>query len=219
MHLPTGYELNSGFRPGRYKAEETVQFKSWKNAQQQSVTDRGASDDPAEEEHYIARMIQAVLRSHVCYREVDAYTKCLVRRKVLTEEQVIQMSVSEVNQSQARAKCGSEVQAYLQCQNKREHQDMIVKAACGVNKCVPLRNDLAMCVERAPLGVEQGPELFESCQGYWRAMVRCGLNHLFEDYFREVTGFGVLNEIHLFDLENDGKKDEFLQEMHKRYGA
>jgi hypothetical protein len=96
---------------------------------------------------------------------------------------------------------------------------MVVKAAVGVNKCVPLRTDLALCVERSPLGAEQGAELFEACQGHWRKMVRCGLNHLFEDYFREITGFGVLNEVHLFDVDNDRKKDEFLQEMSKRYGT
>lgn len=46
----------------------------------------------------------------------------------------------------------------------------------------------------------------------YRRLVRCGLNHLWNDYWRSLTNFGESEEFHLFEMSRSHKKkQEYLE--------
>lgn len=184
---------------------ETRKFDSWRTKQQSDVLERGKSPihDFAEEEKYIQRMIKSVLRSHICYREVDEYAACLLKHKLVSESELAAKGIVDVNLNLAGQKCARQVSKYNACLDTKVNHETVVQAATSHSRCEAKQRDFLICLRKW----NKSPELQERNCYYtiYFPLLRCGLNALFDEYWKGVTGYSPANEMHQYELENDAK--------------
>jgi hypothetical protein len=198
-----------GFTFEKYQAKD---FTRWQFAQAKLLRAKGESEDLVKEKSYIEHMMKNVLRAYVCHREVDDYADCLVKKKIVEESELHRASV---NMQMAETYCKREVTRYQGCMGKKQHYDTIVEAATGHANCDDLRVDLQVCLERH----DETDAQEKSCMRQYYGLMRCGLNCMFDDYWRKVSSFGTLEEMHLFEVEQDYTKQAAVRQMKTRYGT
>lgn len=184
---------------------ESTRFDQWRTKQQSDVLERGKSPihDFSEEEKYLQRMIKSVLRSHVCYREVDEYASCLLKHKLVSDHDLAAKGIVDVNQRLAQEKCARQVAKYNACLDVKSNHQLVVQAATTHSRCEPKRKDFLICLRKW----NKSPELQErNCYyGVYFPLLRCGLNALFDEYWKGVTGYSPAQEMHQYEMENDAK--------------
>ena len=196
-----------------YEKYQAKDFNKWQLAQAKNLRSKGASDDLDHERKYIEGMMKSVLRGYVCHREVDDYAECLLRRKIIKEDELDKLNI---NMRQAEVFCEAEVKAYTGCMTRKLNRDTIVEAATGHASCEDLKANLQICLEKQP---DDRDVQEEKCLRDYYTLLRCGLNHMWDDYWKKVSGFGTAEEMHVFEVEQDHFKQQAVSKMRERYGT
>jgi hypothetical protein len=158
-------------------------------------------------------MIKTVMRGFICHREVDEYSDCLVRRK-LVDEADLSRAGAHLNMKLAEQFCKDEIATYRTCMESKMHYETIVEAAIGHTCCEDLKIDMMICLENH----EDRQDQEKHCMRSYYGLMRCGLNNMFDDYWRKVSGFGTAEEMHLFEVEQDHFKKQSIRKMKEKYG-
>jgi hypothetical protein len=200
----------------RIPREDTMRYDQWRSKQHADVLDRGRSvvNDFGDEEQYIQRMIKTVLRSHICYREVDEYAACLLKHKLISDRDLASKGLVDVNLRLAQDKCARAVSKYTACLEARANHDTVVSSATTHARCEPKRKDFLICLRKW----NASPTLQERNCYYseYFPLLRCGLNALFDEYWKSVTNYSPANELHQFELETDSAVKRGVSELRAR---
>lgn len=209
-----GNSPGSGITPHgqSFESYETQHFKEWQVAQARAVRSRGESEDLDKEKKYIDNMIRSVLRGYLCYREVDEYSDCLIRKKIVHPDDLHR---AEVDMRRAEVFCKDEVGKYQACMGKKVNHETVVEAATGHTSCEDLKVGLQICLEK-----HMDPDLQERhCLRKYSELLRCGLNHMYDDYWKRISGFGTTEEAHLYEIAKDTTKQQAVAKLKERYGS
>lgn len=214
MEMNPGGKL-SGMSNG-VSHEASMRFTEWRSKMQSDVLDRGRSPthDYEDEENYIRRMIKTVLRSHVCYREVDAYAECLVKYKLVADTEIAAKGLVDVNMRLAQEKCPRQISKYVACIDARVNHETVVSAAATHARCDSRRKDFLICLRKW----NKSPVLQErNCyHSEYFPLLRCGLNALFDEYWKGVTGYSPAQELHQYEMETDSKVRRGVGEIRQK---
>jgi hypothetical protein len=189
------------------KGDPKITFTEYQKQQTSNVTDRGAHESKEFEEKYIGKMIKTVLRSHVCYQEVDRYTQCLVDQNLVHKDELWH---AEVNQIKAQQRCGPAVEGYNKCMNRKENHEAVVATAVAAPQCKFVSKELVMCLERQP-GADRDD--LENCHRGYLTLLRCGLNHMWDDYWRAISKFDIEEEAIMYEASLKQKKGTGVENM------
>lgn len=199
--------------PAKHSQVSLDRFEQWKNDQQKSIGERGADSDPAKEEEYNQFMLRQNLNAYVCYNELDEYTTCLKANHLLNYEENEQSGRRvEINvKNKANEKlCRKVHNKYVKCMSSKRNQDAVMQNAVMQPNCTENREALLLCMAK-----NNEHELRTSepqCNFLYRALLRCGMNHDWNHYWRSLTKFSDEDEYHLFELSRDeNKRQEFMR--------
>lgn len=185
-------------------------FHKWKAEQNEEIASRGADKDPAVEEEHNNHMLRQNLNAYICYKELDKYTECLREKNLISSNE--NGGGYEVNmKGNAHEKlCRPTHTAYVACMSSRRNQEALLGNAAIHPNCSRHREDLFHCME-ANSEVETRTHE-PQCDSKYRRMLRCGLNHLWNDYWHAITKVGDAEEYHLYELSrDDNKRQEYLR--------
>lgn len=187
-------------------------FQNWKARQADAVKIRGTGENASEEEAYISSMLRNVLQSHMCYRELDAYGKCLVDNKIISKDDI---GVKEVNGSSPLVvkHCRVPMLKYDTCLGDAKNEDVIVEAALAHERCLKERRNMMVCLEKKTEEEQKG------CTSLYRKTLICGLNFLWDEYWRAMGGFGEMDEYHVYENEKEHRDAGDLEIMANRYSV
>uniref|UniRef100_A0A7S1M0R8 Uncharacterized protein n=1 Tax=Neobodo designis TaxID=312471 RepID=A0A7S1M0R8_NEODS len=197
-----------------YEAYNSKDFQKWQFKQAKILRERGKAEDMDREKSYIESMIRTVMRGYICHREVDEYSDCLVRRKLVDSSDLARAGPA-LNTRLAEQFCKSEVATYRQCMESKLNYETIVEAAIGHTCCDDLKVDMVICLEKHS---EDRKAQETHCMRDYYSLMRCGLNNMFDEYWRKVSGFGTADEMHLYEVEQDHFKKQAVSKMKSRYG-
>ncbi|KAG5505939.1 hypothetical protein JIQ42_06734 [Leishmania sp. Namibia] len=200
-------------------------FEEWKATQNEEIAKRGADRDPAVEEEHNRHMLRQNLNAYVCYKELDKYASCLEDKKLIrrreddgargrgTTTSSIASSFEINTQNKANEKlCRATHNAYVSCMSSRDNQEVVLHSASLESHCSERRAALFQCLRENEASEAQTntPQCTES----YRSLLRCGLNHLWNHYWREMTKFSDVDEFHLYELSrDDNKKQAYLRAL------
>ncbi|EPY25267.1 hypothetical protein STCU_00437 [Strigomonas culicis] len=109
--------------------------------------------------------------------------------------------------------CGRPHRAYVGCMAGREQQEVVLHHAANEARCHALRDEVLQCMEAKQEASRPTQE--PQCGAPYRRLLRCGLNFLFDDYWRGLHQVGEAESFQLFELErDDNKKQEYLRMLH-----
>lgn len=185
-------------------------FQGWKHEQNAEIAMRGASKDPAVEEEHNNYMLRQNMNAYLCYRELDRYTGCLKEKNLITSgEGGTGYEINTRNRVNEK-QCRSTHTPYVACMGAQQNQEALLGNAAIHQNCTRQREDLFHCMEE---NKEKETKLHEAqCEMQYRRMLRCGLNHLWNDYWRAITKVGDAEEYHLYELSrDDNKRQEYLR--------
>ena len=197
---------------GYMSPKEHLKFDAWRDTEHDAVSQRGAvPNDFQAEQRYVQGMSSNVLRAYICHKEVDVYTQCLLDKKIVREED---LNKADVNLKMAKEKCAKPVAAYLSCVENTRNYETVVQCATEHPRCGTPRRETFQCMERyADDKEQQGLQ----CRHVHLSLVRCGMNHLWDEYWRAITGFGVEEELHLYDMQKQKAKHAAAVTMGQSY--
>lgn len=189
------------------------QFQEWRAQQEIGIGNRGEDiGNPAAEEEYVRFMIRQNLHAYVCYRELDKFTACLEEKKLVRSADGGgggQVELNTANRDYERV-CKATHKAYMGCMKSQRHQEAVLENACLEPHCSSQRYAHFQC-----LGVNHKSELKTNeakCEDSYRRLLRCGLNHMWNEYWRAMTKFGDAEEFSLFELtRSDRRRQDFIQ--------
>lgn len=196
--------------------EDSMRFQEWRSKQNSDILDRGRSPtrDFEDEENYIRRMIKTVLRSHICYREVDAYSECLTRHRLVSDSEIAAKGLVDVNMRLAQEKCPREISKYQACIDARANHETVIAAATTHPRCDTKRKDFLICLRKwNKTALLQERNCYHS---EYFPLLRCGLNSLFDEYWKGVTGYSPAQELHQYEMETDGKVKRLVGEIRQK---
>jgi hypothetical protein len=196
-----------------YEKYNTKDFNKWQLGQAKQLRARGEAQDLDREKGYIEMMIKTIMRGYICHRQVDDYSDCLVRRKLVDQADLARAG-AHLNMRLAEQFCKDEVAVYRQCMETKLHYETVVEAAIGHSCCEDLKVDMTICLEQH----EDRQDQERHCLRGYYGLMRCGLNNMFDEYWRKVSGFGTAEEMHLFEVEQDHFKKASVRKMKERYG-
>ncbi|KAG5484763.1 hypothetical protein LSCM1_06586 [Leishmania martiniquensis] len=214
------------YTPAKQSQFTLDMFEEWKAKQVNEISERGADRDPAVEEEHNRRMLRQNLNAYVCYRELDQYGACLEDKKLICRREdgngargrgTVTSSIGssfEINtQNKVNEKlCRATHNAYVSCMSSRENQEQVLHSASLEPHCSERRATLFQCLrENQALEAQTNtPQCTES----YRSLLRCGLNHLWNHYWREMTKFSDMDEFHLYELSrDDNKRQAYLRAL------
>lgn len=192
-------------------------FEEWRVKQNEEVANRGADRDPAVEEEHNRYMLRQNLNAYVCFKELDKYTTCLEEKKLIRrsggDDNALSSSAAfEINtQNKVNEKlCRATHNAYVACMSSQTNQETVLQSASLEPHCTEPRERLFACMREQQ--VTEAQTNTPQCTTAYRALLRCGLNHLWNHYWREITKFSDTDEFHLYELSrDDNKKQEYLR--------
>ena len=197
-----------------YESYLSKDFNKWQLKQSKNQRERGKAEDIEREKGYIEMMIKTVMRGYICHREVDEYSDCLIRRKLVDAHDLARAGTS-LNTRLAEQFCKTEVATYRQCMESKLNYETIVESAIGHTCCEDLKVDMVICLEN---NSDDRKMQETNCMRNYYALMRCGLNNMFDEYWRKVSGFGTAEEMHLFEVEQDHFKKQAVSKMKSKYG-
>eukprot|EP00796_Vickermania_ingenoplastis_P004816 gene4816-3458_t len=188
-------------------------FEQWKAESRARIAERGADKNQETEEAYNRLMLQQNLNAYVCHQELDRYTACLTDKSLLSRvEDPIAGSRVEINtESKANEKmCRKTHNAYTKCLSSRANQETVLQNAVMQPACSKKKEELLRCMSLNN-EVEVATNV-PQCSALYRSLIRCGLNHQWDHYWRSLTKFGDADEYSLFELSRDDtKKQEYMR--------
>ncbi|ORC88534.1 uncharacterized protein TM35_000161720 [Trypanosoma theileri] len=194
--------------PAKHSQFSMDLFDKWREEQNAAIADRGSDVDPAVEEEHNAFMLRQNLNAYICHKQLDEYTKCLEKHHLIEHDD----NRHEINTKNGinEKTCRSTHRAYVTCMSSKENQDALLQNAALHTNCTSYRMDLMNCFDA---NREEETKTSEpQCVPFYRRLLRCGLNHLWNDYWRALTNFGEAEDYHLYELSRDeNKKQEFLR--------
>eukprot|EP00759_Apiculatamorpha_spiralis_P000452 PhF_6_TR10118/c0_g1_i1/m.15733 len=193
-----GFNKNQGRTPGEEKA-----YTKWRQQLREDITNQGKSDDAKEEELHLRFMLNNNLRGYVCHQEVSKYAECLVKKKVIPSMDQINI---EVNQKLAQVKCEPEVKAYEKCMKDDENHRLISFEAIQHDRCQNFRKTFMECLEKNVTNQDV-------CKQDYRASLRCGLNFMWNEYWKNITGYGDSEEYHTFAGSREQRRLEAIDSV------
>ena len=123
--------------------------------------------------------------------------------------------------------CKTPFYHYSQCITSKENQETVVKTGMVNPNCRKTNESLIKCMQvhindeesEIDSGAYANSEdrerhfnarIEEGCSAVYTKLVRCGLNHLWEEYWRAITNYGEQEEFKSYQLENKiGAKTEY----------
>ncbi|KAK7193962.1 hypothetical protein NESM_000308000 [Novymonas esmeraldas] len=202
--------------PAKQSQFSLDRFEEWKAQQNDAIAQRGVDSDPAVEEEHNRHMLRQNLNAYVCYKELDRYTACLEEKKLIHhrgDAGVSSVAASfEINtHNKVNEKmCRSTHTAYVACMSSQASQEAVLQSATLEPHCSGIRTALFDCM-RDNHAVEAQTNT-PQCADTYRGLLRCGLNHLWNHYWREVNRFSDTDEYHLYELSrDDGKRQAYLR--------
>ncbi|KPA77025.1 hypothetical protein ABB37_07374 [Leptomonas pyrrhocoris] len=196
-------------------------FEEWKVRQNEEIANRGADGDAGVEEAHNRHLLRQNLNAYICYKELDQYTTCLEDKKLIRRSDdgdsgagasSSSSAVFEVNtQNRVNEKlCRSTHNAYVSCMSAQKNQEAVLQSASLEPHCTEQREKLFHCMRTHQQTEAQTNT--PQCTTAYRTLLRCGLNHLWNRYWRELTKFSDTDEFHLYELSrDDNKKQEYLR--------
>lgn len=210
--------LNTPMKQSQFSLD---MFEEWKMKQNEEIAQRGADPDPAVEEEHNRHMLRQNLNAYVCYKELDQYTACLEEKKLIRRSDdgngsgaagtTSAAASFEINtQSKVNEKlCRATHNAYVACMSAKPNQEAVLQASSVEPHCAERRAVLFQCLRdhQATEAQTNTPQ----CEDAYRRLLRCGLNHLWNQYWRQITQFTDTDEFHLYELSrDDNKKQAYL---------
>ena len=197
-------------------------YEEWKVKQNEEIANRGADRDPAVEEEHNRYMLRQNLNAYVCYKDLDKYTACLEDKKLIRRSDgedgaggsagLSSSATFEVNtQNKVNEKlCRATHNAYVSCMSSKTNQEAVLQSASLEPHCTEHRSSLFHCMRENQMTEAQTNT--PQCTTAYRTLLRCGLNHMWNHYWREITKFSDTDEYHLYELSRDeNKKQEYLR--------
>lgn len=195
-------------------------FEEWRAKQNEEVSNRGADRDGAVEEEHNKSMLRQNLNAYVCFKELDKYTTCLEEKHLIRRRNGDDGSSSsspaansfELNtRSGVNEKlCRATHKAYVSCMSSKANHEAVLQSASVEPHCTERRYSLFQCMRENEAIETQTNEA--QCTAAYRSLLRCGLNHLWNRYWREINRIGDADEFHLFELSRDDtKRQEYLR--------
>ncbi|CBH17614.1 hypothetical protein, conserved [Trypanosoma brucei gambiense DAL972] len=183
-------------------------FDQWRAEQREAIADRGSDPDPAVEEAHNNFMLRQNLNAYICYKQLDEYTACLEKHNLI-EHGDDRREINTRNSINEK-KCRATHIAYVGCMGSRLNHETLLQNAALHSSCASHHVSLMECYN-TNREVETSTEV-PQCVPFYRRLIRCGLNHLWNDYWRALTNFGEAEDYHLYELSRDeNKKQEFLR--------
>ncbi|KAG5510129.1 hypothetical protein JKF63_07025 [Porcisia hertigi] len=202
-------------------------FEEWKAKQNEDIAQRGVDRDPAVEEEHNRYMLRQNLNAYVCYKELDKYTTCLEDKKLIrrrgdddssamgagTGTSSIASSFEINTKNNVNEKlCRATHNAYVSCMSSKTNQELVLQSATLEPHCSERRTSLFHCLHENQASEAQTNT--PQCTDTYRGLLRCGLNHLWNRYWREITKFSDTDEFHLYELSrDDNKKQAYLRTL------
>jgi len=191
---PRGHLFQSG-NPGHKKLQEDQVRETMTQGNHEKIDDENA---------YISHMLKLNLRGYICHNELDMYAQCLKKKNLIPSLEAA--TGAEVNLQIARVKCESEVKKYERCLTDEENQHAIVLEAMQHSRCTEPRMACVLCFEKNPNNVEV-------CMRPYNAALRCGLNFLWNDYWKALTGFGEADEYSSMQGNKEQRRVDMMNEF------
>lgn len=183
-------------------------FHLWKQQQHEAISERGSNTDPQVEEQYNQTMLRQNLNAFVCYKQLDDYTMCLKGYGLLDKkgEEYEINTKNKINE----VKCRRTHWEYTNCMSSQKNQESVLQNATLHPACQSRQQELLECMsERKDEELKTGVAM---CTQPYTRLIRCGLNHIWNEYWRSLTNFGEADEFHLFQMSrNDRKKQQYLE--------
>lgn len=188
-------------------------FEAWKKEQNAAIARQGANEDEAKEEEHNKFMLRQNLNAYICHMQLDDYTGCLRQYHLLREEDDPQTGNRfeiDTRQKKNERLCRKSHNAYVKCMTSQQNQNAILEDAAEQPHCRDIRGELLACMARNN-EVELATHT-PMCTTLYRALLRCGLNHQWNRYWRGITKFGDPEEFNLFELSrSDSKRQELMR--------
>ncbi|KEG11401.1 hypothetical protein DQ04_02661060 [Trypanosoma grayi] len=194
--------------PSKHSQFSMDLFDQWREEQNKAIAERGTDADPALEEEHNSFMMRQNLNAYICYKQLDDYTACLEKHRLIEHGD----KSHEINTKNGinEKKCRPTHKAYVGCMGSQQNQETLLQNAALHPNCTTYRAALMDCYN-ANREVETKTSEPQCILSYHR-LLRCGLNHLWNDYWRALTKFGEAEDYHLYELSrDDNKKQEFLR--------
>jgi hypothetical protein len=183
-------------------------FHIWKKQQEDQISERGANIDPGLEEEHNQAMLRQNLNAFVCYASLDKYTECLKANNLL-DKRGDDYEINTRNR-QNEVRCRPTHMEYVNCMSSNTNKEAVMRSAAMHPSCQTRRQVLFECFREHE--VEETRSNNAQCSEPYRRLVRCGLNHLWNEYWRSLTNFGENEEFHLYQMSKDDKqRQQFLQ--------
>ncbi|KAG8344240.1 hypothetical protein ERJ75_000188300 [Trypanosoma vivax] len=194
--------------PAKHSQFSMDLFDQWRREQEAKIAERGSDADPAVEEAHNSFMLRQNLNAYICYRKLEEYTTCLEKHNLIERTETTQEinTRNDIN----KKKCRSTHNAYVECMGSQRNQEALLQNAALHQNCASHHMALMECYNENRAKETQTSE--PQCIPLYRRLMRCGLNHLWNDYWRALTKFGEAEDYHLYELSrDDNKKQEFVR--------
>ena len=204
--------MSTGYGPTRRVHDINSQvsqdaFAVWKRQQAELITRRGEDPrNPDAEEAHNKNMLRHCLNAYICHMELDAYAGCL-KKNGLWGARGDEYEVP-TKAPMHQVKCPMPLEKYTKCIGSEEnHRTLIGNGILNAN-CRPFHKTFFACIEVNKDKTIEDTE--RECTPAYRRLVRCGLNHLWEEYYRAVNNVGDQEDFQSFELHGDSKKREMF---------
>jgi hypothetical protein len=210
-------EFNSKFGGGTSENGTALvtdlQFGQWRFDRQQRISIEGRSPDPEEDYKRISASFGKVMDAYLCHLELDDLMACGQKHNIIGKQELPNL---QKNKNPWLYHCDTPVTRYTSCMESSEKQATLVQAIVGHRECLKPRERMQLCVENnidhpgmRPIGISKSQTQIP-CHAEHRGLMRCGLNHLWHDYFRAINGIGESEDFLMFRTETDnGTRSSF----------
>jgi len=190
---------------------DRLKFEKYQDEHQKKVNREGSFADPEQEKAYIDNLIQLNLHAYFCFKEMDALGECLQKNGLVVEGN--DGMFLNTNRRLHMSKCPKQVDRVTQCLEKKDNHVALIQASATHRLCNQERVEVHLCIDKQ---AESGN--FEPCDQGYRRLLRCGLNHLWFEYFKAVNNIGEAEEHKMFLSDTDEKIATALREKAKADG-
>ena len=193
------------FAPGVNSDSFEPKYAKWKVVRNERISVEGATPDATEDHKRIRSCFLKVMDAYLCHVELDELAGCAVTKKLIGAGD----SPNSLKPRELDFHCAKPFSRYKSCLESEEKRATLTQAAATHSACVRQRANFQVCIERAlddpemkPNFLLQGTEHLP-CDPEHRFLLRCGLNHLWNDYFRTINGVGDAEDFLSFRVDGD----------------
>ena len=189
-------------------------FASWRRERNVRISEEGSSTDREEDQNRIKASFRRLMDAYMCHVELDALGACALEKKVVVKhgEQVRKQKDLEYH-------CGKQLDRYGTCIESEEKVVTLNHAVASHKLCLSQREKFQMCIENSLDDPKLKPnELLQDhahlpCDAEHRKLMRCGLNHLWHEYFRTINN--VTDKEDFLEYRVDTSRDGLRGKLEK----